>query len=79
MSHYTDDFEQEYVDHNMWTKRDGTKIPIKKLTDQHILNIIKGSADPEWVDVLIAEATKRGLKYVLHPYYGCDATEADIY
>lgn len=71
---------------DIWTTRTGEKIPVKEMTDTHLLNTINmlnknaNEYNEDWFDILVLEAHKRKLKTPNKSMnFECDATEIDIY
>ena len=73
------------VDYSVWTLKDSTKVFVKDITNEHLMNIINYinrnlSHSEEWFDMLCREAVSRGLTVPKkNPLFDCDATEIDIY
>lgn len=74
------------TDYTIWTTKQGVKIEVVKMTDNHLLNTINmlnnnaNEANEEWFDVLVLEAKKRKL-YTPNKsmYFECDVSEVDLY
>lgn len=75
MSIYGDfiaDYQFEYdfpygVPCNVWTAKDGTKIPVSKMTTSHIKNCIRMLEDTMnadgWIDIFNKELSRRNCKW----------------
>lgn len=55
-----------YKDYTIWTTRNGRKIPVKDMSDRHLLNIINmlegndlSSVEERWLEVLTNEYKSR--------------------
>lgn len=72
-------------DYSKWTTRDGIKIRVKNMTNDHLINTLNmlNRAAPrgeDWFDRLSDELISRGLEPPTKSlYFQCDATEIDIY
>lgn len=69
----------------VWKTKDGKKIHITDMTDEHLINSMnmlnRGAPQNEiWFDVLKSEAMRRKIKSpIKSDLFKCDATEIDLY
>jgi hypothetical protein len=72
-------------DYSKWTMRNGTKIRISNMTNEHLintLNMINRNAPngEDWFDAITKEAERRKLSIPEKSiHFECDASEVDLY
>lgn len=72
-------------DYSVWITRNGVKIRVKNMTNEHLLNTINmlnrcAPAGEDWFDALCIEARSRKLNIpIKSAYFECDAQIVDLY
>ena len=72
-------------DYSKWTTREGVKIRVRNMTDNHLINTLNmlnrsAPAGEDWFDALKLEADRRKLESPEKSmYFECDASIVDTY